>query len=82
MIYRASALFSVILFALIFIRLVDGYAERSALRPLATYYVTQGPIELGAPNIITGILITRLRHAGRSCRALHGGRQRQSASQE
>jgi multicomponent Na+:H+ antiporter subunit B len=58
MIYRASALFSVILFALIFIRLVDGYAERSALRPLATYYVTQGPIELGAPNIITGILIT------------------------
>jgi multicomponent Na+:H+ antiporter subunit B len=29
-----------------------------ALRPLAWYYVVRGPVELGAPNIVTGILIT------------------------
>src|SRR4051794_1713870 len=58
MIYRTFALLAVILFALIFIQLVGGYTEQSALRPLAEHYVTQGAIELGAANIVTGILIT------------------------
>ena len=30
----------------------------AALRPLAVYYVTQAPVELGVANIVTGILIT------------------------
>ena len=57
MIHRVCALAAVILFALIFLRLAGGYAERSALRPLAEHYVSQAPIELGVANIVTGILI-------------------------
>lgn len=48
----------VLLFGLVFARIVGGYVELSALRPLALQYVTQAPIDLGTPNIITGILIT------------------------
>ena len=58
MIRRGFALLAVLLLALVFIRLIGGYSELSALRPLAEHYVTQGPIELGVPNIVTGILIT------------------------
>ncbi|WP_201837420.1 hydrogen gas-evolving membrane-bound hydrogenase subunit E [Microvirga zambiensis] len=57
MIYRASVLFAVALLGLIFLRLAGGYAERSALRPLAEHYVSQAPLELGVSNIVTGILI-------------------------
>jgi multicomponent Na+:H+ antiporter subunit B len=55
---RVLILLTVALFALIFWRIVGGYSELQALRPLAEHYVVQGPIELGAPNIVTGILIT------------------------
>ena len=55
---RVFVVLTVVLFALIFWRLVSGYSELQALRPLAEHYVVQGPIELGAPNIVTGILIT------------------------
>jgi len=48
----------VVLFGLIFARMVGGYVELDALRPLALDYVTRAPVELGTPNIITGILIT------------------------
>lgn len=48
----------VVLFGLIFARMVGGYVELGALRPLALDYVTRAPVELGTPNIITGILIT------------------------
>jgi multicomponent Na+:H+ antiporter subunit B len=48
----------VLLFGLIFARLVGGYVELAALRPLAERYVTEAPLDLGTPNIITGILIT------------------------
>jgi multicomponent Na+:H+ antiporter subunit B len=55
---RVFVLLTVALFALIFWRIVGGYSELQALRPLAEHYVVQGPSELGAPNIVTGILIT------------------------
>jgi multicomponent Na+:H+ antiporter subunit B len=58
MMRRAIALLTVLLFAVVFWRLVGGYTELQALRPLAWYYVVRGPVELGAPNIVTGILIT------------------------
>ncbi|MCC8396853.1 Na(+)/H(+) antiporter subunit B [Paraburkholderia sp. MMS20-SJTR3] len=58
MMRRAAALLTVLLFAVVFWRLVGGYAELQALRPLAEYYVLRGPLDLGAPNIVTAILIT------------------------
>ncbi|KAA1002406.1 sodium:proton antiporter [Paraburkholderia panacisoli] len=58
MMRRVFVMVTVALFALVFWRLIDGYSELQVLRPLAQYYVVQGPIELGAPNIVTGILIT------------------------
>jgi multicomponent Na+:H+ antiporter subunit B len=58
MMRRVFAALTVVLFAIVFWRLVGGYAELQALRPLAEYYVVRGPLELGAPNIVTGILIT------------------------
>ncbi|WP_233857739.1 Na(+)/H(+) antiporter subunit B [Paraburkholderia sp. HD33-4] len=58
MMRRAFALLTVLLFAVVFWRLIGGYVELQGLRPLAWYYVVRGPLELGAPNIVTGILIT------------------------
>jgi multicomponent Na+:H+ antiporter subunit B len=58
MMRRVFAVLIVALFALVFWRIVGGYHELQALRPLAEYYVVQGPIQLGVPNIVTGILIT------------------------
>jgi multicomponent Na+:H+ antiporter subunit B len=55
---RVVAALIVALFAIVFWRLIGGYVQLQALRPLAEYYVVRGPLELGAPNIVTGILIT------------------------
>jgi multicomponent Na+:H+ antiporter subunit B len=45
-------------FGLVFASLVIGYSEQNALRPLAESYVRLVPRDLGAPNVITGILLT------------------------
>ena len=58
MIRRAVIVVAVALFALIFAGLGAGYDERQSLRPLAEGYVRLVPQELGAPNVITGILLT------------------------
>ncbi|MGV6872722.1 hydrogen gas-evolving membrane-bound hydrogenase subunit E [Pseudochelatococcus sp. B33] len=42
----------------VFAGIVLAYEERQFLRPLAEFYVTQTPMALGLPNIVTGILIT------------------------
>lgn len=55
---RAFVLLALVLFALGFARVIGGYSEQQSLRPLAKAYVTQVPAELGAPNVVTGILIT------------------------
>ncbi|MEK1887882.1 MAG: Na(+)/H(+) antiporter subunit B [Phyllobacterium sp.] len=55
---RLFALLAVLAFAAIFLGLVKGYSERQTRFPLAEYYLTQVPRELGAPNVVTGILIT------------------------
>src|SRR5271154_3062175 len=49
---------AVILFALLFTRIAIEYQERHSLPPLAASYVERVPQELGAPNVITGILLT------------------------
>lgn len=55
---RAFALLAVVMFGVIFAGLVTGYSERQTLSPLAEHYLTQVPEALGAPNVVTGILIT------------------------
>ncbi|QRM54388.1 hydrogen gas-evolving membrane-bound hydrogenase subunit E [Sinorhizobium sp. BG8] len=55
---RLLNLFAVAVFAAIFFGLVAGYGERQTLSPLAIHYLTQVPADLGAPNVVTGILIT------------------------
>ena len=55
---RAFTLLAVLMFGVIFGGLIAGYSERQTLSPLAEHYLTQVPQELGAPNVVTGILIT------------------------
>lgn len=57
MMRRLLAFVAVALFALVFLRIAGAYTEQTALRPLAGFFVTQGPRELGAPNVVTGILL-------------------------
>lgn len=58
MVKRGLVILALVAFALVFGELVAAYSERQALSPLAEAYVTRVPLELGAPNVITGILIT------------------------
>ncbi len=55
---RAFVILVVVLFGLVFTSLVIAHNERHSLRPLAESYVKLIPQELGAPNVITGILLT------------------------
>ncbi|MDR6634993.1 multicomponent Na+:H+ antiporter subunit B [Phyllobacterium sp. 1468] len=55
---RVFAIIAVLMFGAIFLGVVGGYSERKTRSPLAEYYLTQVPRELGAPNVVTGILIT------------------------
>jgi multicomponent Na+:H+ antiporter subunit B len=55
---RAFVVLVVALFGFVFASLVLNYNERQSLRPLAESYVKLVPKELGAPNVITGILLT------------------------
>jgi multicomponent Na+:H+ antiporter subunit B len=55
---RAFAGLAVTLFAVLFACIAIDYTERQSLPPLAASYVRQVPQELGAPNVITGILLT------------------------
>jgi multicomponent Na+:H+ antiporter subunit B len=49
---------AIALFALIFASIAISYTEQQTLRPLAESYVRLVPQDLGAPNVITGILLT------------------------
>jgi len=55
---RVFTLLAMLMFAVIYGGLATGYSERTNLSPLARHYLTQVPQELGAPNVVTGILIT------------------------
>ena len=57
MMRRIFAVLSVAFFGLIFSSLAINYTERQSLRPLAASYVKLVPQDLGAPNVITGILL-------------------------
>ncbi|NVD38249.1 sodium:proton antiporter [Ensifer sp. HO-A22] len=55
---RLFILFVVAGFGVIFAGLVAGYSERQTLSALATFYLTEVPADLGAANVVTGILIS------------------------
>jgi multicomponent Na+:H+ antiporter subunit B len=55
---RVFSLLAVAMFGVIFAGLVSGYSERQAVSALAVHYLTQVPADLGAPNVVTGILIS------------------------
>lgn len=55
---RAFTLLAVLMFGIIFARLIGDYSERQNVSALAEHYLTTVPQELGAPNVVTGILIT------------------------
>jgi multicomponent Na+:H+ antiporter subunit B len=58
MIRRAGIVVAMCLFGLVFASTIVHHAERQSLPPLAERYVELVPRELGAPNVITGILLT------------------------
>lgn len=58
MIRRLSIIVAIASFGLVFASLVVGYTEQQTARPLAESYIRLVPQELGAPNVITGILLT------------------------
>jgi multicomponent Na+:H+ antiporter subunit B len=58
MIRRVAIVLAVALFGLVFASLAVHHVERQSLPPLAKRYVELVPQELGAPNVITGILLT------------------------
>ncbi|RDJ10580.1 hydrogen gas-evolving membrane-bound hydrogenase subunit E [Rhizobium grahamii] len=55
---RVFSLLCVLSFAVIFASLVSDYDEHQTLSALAVHYLTEVPADLGAPNVVTGILIT------------------------
>lgn len=55
---RIAVFFAVMLFGLMFAGIISGYSERTVLSALAEHYLTAVPQMLGAPNVVTGILIT------------------------
>ena len=58
MIKRLFILMILALMALIFIQLASNYTENSSLLKLGHYYVEKGPQELGAPNLVTAVVVT------------------------
>ena len=58
MIRRAGITAAVALFGLVLASVAFHHVERQSLPPLSLSYVKLVPQELGAPNVITGILLT------------------------
>ncbi len=46
------------LMAVIFFNLAANYSEKQSLSKLGHYYVEKGPQELGAPNLVTAVVVT------------------------
>ena len=44
--------------ALVFLNVAAHYSERSELSRLGRYYAENGPQELGAPNLVTAVVVT------------------------
>lgn len=55
---RAAVIPLLVALGIVFGSVVIDHSESAALPPLAEAYVEMVPRELGAPNVITGILLT------------------------
>lgn len=58
MIKRVVVLLVMALLALMFFDIAANYSEHKELSGVATRYVGQGPDELGAPNLVTAVVVT------------------------
>ena len=58
MIKRIFIFIMLALMAMIFFNLVANYSENTSLSKLGHYYVEKGPQELGAPNLVTAVVVT------------------------
>jgi len=58
MIKRMFIFMMLALMAIIFFNLVANYTENTSLSKLAHYYVEKGPQEIGAPNLVTAVVVT------------------------
>jgi len=58
MIKRMLIMLTLLLTAAIFARLVLNYGEHQELGKLGAHYASQGPAELGAPNLVTAVVVT------------------------
>ncbi|NOQ90014.1 MAG: sodium:proton antiporter [Gammaproteobacteria bacterium] len=58
MIKRMFIFMMLALMAIIFFNLASNYRESSSLSRLGHYYVEKGPQEIGAPNLVTAIVVT------------------------
>ncbi len=58
MIKRIFIFMMLLLLAMIFFNLASNYSENTSLSKLGRYYVEKGPQELGAPNLVTAVVVT------------------------
>lgn len=58
MIKRIFIFLILALMAMIFFKLATNYSENTGLSRLGHYYVDRGPEELGAPNLVTAVVVT------------------------
>lgn len=58
MIKRIFIFLMLSLMAMIFFNLAMNYSENTSLSKLGHYYVDKGPQELGAPNLVTAVVVT------------------------
>lgn len=58
MIKRIFIFMMLALMAVIFFNLASNYTENISLSKLGQYYVETGPEEIGAPNLVTAIVVT------------------------
>jgi multicomponent Na+:H+ antiporter subunit B len=58
MIKRLFIMMMLALLALVFLQLAVNYTENTSLSKLGRYYAEEGPRELGAPNLVTAVVVT------------------------
>ena len=58
MIKRMFIFMMLALMALVFFKLATNYSENSELSKLGHYYADNGPRELGAPNLVTAVVVS------------------------
>lgn len=58
MIKRIFIFLMLTLMAMIFFNLASNYSENTELSKLGHYYAEKGPQELGAPNLVTSVVVT------------------------